>query len=106
MHYDKNPNKGITDQIPNTTKNLNNNSHLQAWREAESMYKHFCKKIGNEYFCTAKNRRQQQFCHAMNIDQFDDHCQYMGEFSLYCNLGRLIEIDQETYDAEGERPKA
>lgn len=62
------------------------------------MYRHFSKKVGDDFLCTAKNRHQQQFCGAAQIDQFDDHCQYMNEHTLCCNLGELIRIDQETED--------
>ena len=64
------------------------------------MYRHFSKKVGDDFICTAKSRRQQQLCNAGKIDQFDDCCQYMNEHSLRCNIGKLIRIDQETEDED------
>ena len=58
----------------------------------------FCKKIDGEYFCIAKNRKQQMHCVAGQIDQHDDACQY--DEGGICRIGDLIEMDQKTLDKE------
>jgi len=59
-----------------------------------------CKKINDKYFCVAKNRHHQQRCEPGKMDQFDNYCQYMNEFTLACNIGDLIEMDQKTLNEE------
>ncbi len=60
----------------------------------------FCKKIDGKYYCMAKNRRHMLHCEPGQLDQHDDWCQFWSGIGNVCNIGRLIEIDQKTQDAD------
>lgn len=47
-------------------------------------------KVGEKYFCRAKNRKGQTLCGEGRLDQYDDFCQFMNESTLECNIGKSI----------------
>ena len=60
-----------------------------------------CKKIDSEFYCIAKNRKQQFSCTSGKLDDYDDCCQY-GFYMDVCKIGDLIEIDQQTQDEDAK----
>ena len=58
-----------------------------------------CKKIDGDFYCIAKNRKQQFFCISNKLYYYDEYCQY-GQPLDICKIGDLIEIDQQTQDQD------
>jgi len=54
------------------------------------MKDHLCEIKDGKFYCSAKTRGGQKHCGKKKMDKFDDHCQFMNEFTLECNLGKEL----------------